>query len=88
MPGVEWDLLSDKVSAPPPVGSLGVYEIANGRTVVRHLHVYVSDNGRSAGGTRGRGHGDWRRVDMGAPWLWRGERRRSLRKEDACYGSE
>jgi hypothetical protein len=60
MPGltcsVEWDLLSDKVSAPPPVGSLGVYEIANGRTVVRNLHVYMSDNGRSAGDTRGRGH--------------------------------
>jgi hypothetical protein len=56
---VEWDLLSDKVSAPPPMGSMGVHKIANGRTVVRHPHVCVSDNGRSAGGTRGGGHVGW-----------------------------
>ena len=30
--------------------------MANGRTVVRHPHLCVSDNGRSAGGTRGGGH--------------------------------
>ena len=30
--------------------------IANSRTVVRHPHVCVPHNGRTAGGTRGRGH--------------------------------
>jgi hypothetical protein len=53
---MEWDLLSSKMSAPPPVGSLEAHEISKGRTVVRNLHVCVSDIGRSAGGTRGRGH--------------------------------
>jgi hypothetical protein len=66
-------LLSARVSAPPPMGSLGAHEIANGRTVVRHLHMCVSDNGRTAGGTRGRtglvsrGYGCALALTMGAP---------------------
>jgi hypothetical protein len=40
-PGVEQDLLSDQVSAPPPLASLAAHEIAKGCTVVKHPHVCV-----------------------------------------------
>jgi len=69
------------------MGSLEAHEIANGRTVVRNLHVCVSDIGRSAGGTRGRGHvglvsrGDGRVLALARGALARPEKgRHMLRK--------
>jgi hypothetical protein len=62
---VEWDLLSDKVSAPPPMGSMRAQEIANGRTVVRHPHLCTSGNGRTCGR-----HPRSRSCGIGVACIW------------------
>jgi hypothetical protein len=72
---MEWDLLSDQVSTPPPMNALEAHEIANDRTVGRNPHLCVPDNGRTAGGTRDRGQLEWvprgygrlLSIAMGAP---------------------
>jgi hypothetical protein len=70
--------------------SLEAHEIANGRTVVRHPDLCVPANGRTAGGTRGRGHLGLVPRGDGASAVWRWEHRRGKEKkeEDTCYGNE
>jgi hypothetical protein len=72
------------------MGSLEAHEIANGRTVVRHPDLCVPDNGRTAGGTRGRGQLELVPRGDGASAVWRWERHRGKKKkeEDTCYGNE
>ena len=56
--------------APPPMNSLEAHEIANGRTVMRYPDLCVLDNGRTAGGTRGRGQLGLVPCRDGASPLW------------------
>ena len=54
------------------MGSLGAHELANGRTVVRHPHLCVPDNGRIAGGTCGGGYMEVVPRGDGTSSRWRG----------------
>jgi hypothetical protein len=68
--------------------SLEAHEIASGRTVVRHPDLCVPDNGRTAGGTRGRGHLGLVPHGDGAAAVWRCERRRGKKKKRKTHATE